>query len=461
MNRLNNNNSLAHFGRVALVALIAQFAVPQALAKVGADQAARLDKDLTPLGAERAGNAAGTIPAWDGGLAQSASAFDPAKGYKDPFAADQPLFTITAANAAQYKANLSPGQLAMLERFPDTWKLPVYPSHRSASYPQRVYDAVKGNAQTARLIEKGNGIADFKLATPFPIPQSALEVMWNHLVRYRGDSVKRYYAQAVPQPNGNYFITKIEDLFLFNQAAGDESQANGNVLFYFRQSVLAPARLAGTELLVHETVNQVKEPRLAWLYASGQRRVRRTPNVAYDSPGTASEGMRTTDNFDMFSGAPDKYNWQLVGKQEMYVPYNSYKFASKALKYADIVKAGHVNPEHLRYELHRVWHVRALLKDGMRHQYKQRDFYFDEDSYQIVVVDHYDNRDKLWRVGESYSINLYDQPLVWTRGDAVYDLISGRYVIGIMSNEEPADQFGIDLKPTDFTPAQLRRDSVR
>lgn len=446
-----------HTGLLAAMLL----AAPLVQAQVSAEQAARLGQDLTPLGAEKAGNAAGTIPAWNGGLAPRSDAFDPVAGYKDPFAADQPLFSISHANAAQYSQQLSPGQRAMLARYPDSWKLQVYPTRRSASYPDKVYAAIKANATSAKLIEGGNGIADFKTATPFPIPQSALEVLWNHLVRYRGDSVKRYYAQAVPHASGDYFMTQIEDLFLFNQDAGDASKDNGNVLFYFRQSVLAPARLAGTELLVHETVDQVKEPRLAWLYAAGQRRVRRTPNVAYDSPGTASEGLRTTDNFDMFSGAPDRYDWKLMGKEELYVPYNNYRFAAKTNKYSDIVKAGHVNPDLLRYELHRVWHVRATLKAGERHQYKQRDFYFDEDSYQILVVDHYDNRDNLWRLGESYTINMYDQPLIWTKGDAVYDLIGGRYVIGILSNEEPADQFDIALKPTDFTPAQLRRDSRR
>lgn len=332
-----------HSGLLAALLL----AAPLVQAQVSAEQAARLGRDLTPLGAEKAGNAAGTIPAWDGGLARRSDAFDPVAGYKDPFAADQPLFSISHANAAQYRAQLSPGQLAMLARYPDSWKLQVYPTRRSASYPDKVYAAIKANAGSAKLIEQGNGIADFKVATPFPIPQSALEVLWNHLVRYRGDSVKRYYAQAVPHASGDYFMTQIEDLFLFNQDAGDASKENGNVLFYFRQSVLAPARLAGTELLVHETVDQVKEPRLAWLYAAGQRRVRRTPNVAYDSPGTASEGMRTTDNFDMFSGAPDRYDWQLVGKKEMYVPYNNYRFAAKTNKYRDIVKAGHVNPDQI------------------------------------------------------------------------------------------------------------------
>ncbi|MFZ3183637.1 MAG: DUF1329 domain-containing protein [Pseudomonas sp.] len=430
-------------------------------AQVPSEQAARLGKDLTPMGAEMAGNAAGSIPAWTGGLAQRSDALDASGSYLDPFAADQPLLSISRANLAQYRGQLSPGQVAMLERYPQSWKLQVYPTRRSASYPAKVYAAAKANAGSAKLVEGGNGIADFKLATPFPIPQSALEVLWNHLARYRGDSAKRHYAQAVPQSGGAYFMTQIEDQFLFNQDAGDYSKDNGNILFYFRQSVLAPARLAGTELLVHETLNQVKEPRLSWLYASGQRRVRRAPNVAYDSPGTASEGMRTTDNFDMFSGAPDKYDWKLLGKQEMYVPYNNYRLAAKTNKYSDIVKVGHVNPELLRYELHRVWHVRATLKEGQRHQYKQRDLYFDEDSYQILVADHFDGQDKLWRLGESYTVNYYDQPLVWSKGDAVYDLMGGRYVIGILSNEEPATQFNLALKPTEFTPAQLRRDGVR
>ena len=105
--------------------------------------------------------------------------------------------------------------------------------------------------------------------------------------------------------------------------------------------------------------------------------------------------------------------------------------------------------------------MRATLKAGQRHQYKQRDLYFDEDSYQILVADHFDGQDKLWRLGESYTVNYYDQPLVWSKGDAVYDLMGGRYVIGILSNEEPATQFNLALKPTEFTPAQLRRDGVR
>lgn len=445
---------VAVLGSLLLASAIAQ-------ARVDAATAARLQTDLTPIGAERAGNQDGSIPAWDGGLRATPTAYEDGRGYVDPYADDQPLYSVSAANAEGFSDRLSPGQQAMLRRYSSTWKLQVYPSRRSASFPQAVYDAALSNAQSAELTDNGNGVAGMKIAVPFPVPQSALEVLWNHLTRYRGESVKRYYAQATPQPDGNYFMTRIEDYFLFNQWAGDSAVDNGNILFYFRQSVVAPTRLAGMELLVHETVNQVSEPRMSWIYASGQRRVRRAPNVAYDSPGTASDGMRTTDNFDMFSGAPDRYDWELMGKKEMLIPYNNYRLADKRNRYADIVQPGHINPELPRYELHRVWHVRATLKAGQRHLYKQRDMYFDEDSYQLVVVDHYDNRDQLWRLGESYTINLYDQPLVWTKGDAVYDLLSGRYVIGLLSNEEPREQFATGLQPNDFTPAQLRRDSRR
>jgi hypothetical protein len=98
-----------------------------------------------------------------------------------------------------------------------------------------------------------------------------------------------------------------------------------NKILYFKQAVTAPARLAGGILLVHESMNQVKQPRDAWLYNPGQRRVRRAPQVAYDNPGHRADNMRTSDQLDMFNGAPDRYDWKLVGKREIYVPYNAYK----------------------------------------------------------------------------------------------------------------------------------------
>ena len=165
-------------------------------------------------------------------------------------------------------------------------------------------------------------------------------------------------------------------------------------------------------LLVHETLNQVKEPRLAWLNA-GQRRARRAPQVSYDGPGTAADGLRTSDNFDMYNGAPDRYDWKLEGKKEIYIPYNSYKLDDPKIKYSEIVKAGHINQDLTRYELHRVWHVVATLKPGERHIYAKRDFYIDEDTWQAAEIDHYDGRGTLWRVAEAHAEQYYDKQVPW------------------------------------------------
>ena len=231
----------------------------------------------------------------------------------------------------------------------------------------------------------------------------------------------------------------------------------GNVLAYFEQKVTAPARLAGTILMVHETLDQVKESRRAWVYNTGQRRVRRAPQVAYDNPGTASDGMRTSDQLDMFNGGIDRYDWKLVGKREVYVPYNSYKLHSDSLKVADIVTPLHINQEHSRYELHRVWVVEATLKEGKRHIYAKRRFYVDEDSWAVLVVDQYDNRDRLWRVSEGHSINYYDILSFWSTLEVHMDLLSGRYLAHGLDNENEMYDFSYQSKSSDYTPAALRR----
>ena len=128
-------------------------------------------------------------------------------------------------------------------------------------------------------------------------------------------------------------------------------------------------------------MDQVKKPRDAWLYNPGQRRVRRAPQVAYDNPGTAADNMRTSDQLDMFNGAPDKYEWKLVGKREVYVPYNSFGMYDFNAKLHDIYLEKFASNAHRRYELHRVWVVEATLKEGKRHIYHKRILYIDEDSW--------------------------------------------------------------------------------
>ncbi|KKA09927.1 hypothetical protein VP02_00825 [Pseudomonas ogarae] len=444
------------FYKTQIVAVLALVSCSHVLA---ASDVERLGKDLTPLGALKAGNANGSIPAWTGGLTMTKDAFDSVKGYKNPYEAEKPLLTITAANAESYKDKISEGQLAMLRRHPNTWKMNVYPTHRSASFPQFVYDAVKVNAEHTKLTEDGNGVSEVKVATPFPVPKSGLEVLWNHLLRYRGNAVQRTNAGANIQAGGSYTLNKNRDIYLYNRDFRNDGSTEGNMLFYYLQETLAPPRDAGVVRLIQDTVNQTVAPRQSWVYTPGQRRVRRSPTVGYDTP--TAGGLMTVDDVDMFNGAPDRFTWEILDKKEMYVPYNNYRFASRTNTYKDIIQTAHVNPALTRYELHRVWHVRAKLKPGMRHVYSQRDFYFDEDSYQILVAESRDSRGELWRLAETYIINYYDHQIVWTAGEGQYDLISGRYTINALAQEETPVNFDVKPDLQDFTPARLRQAGVR
>ncbi|MDH0893591.1 MULTISPECIES: DUF1329 domain-containing protein [unclassified Pseudomonas] len=434
----------------------------QALAAVPAEQIARLDQDLTPVGAERAGNADGSIPEWTGGLARDAGQRDANGFLADPFAADQPLFTITAANVEQYRDKLTPGQLALFKRYPQTYRIPVYPTRRSVGLPQSYLDTTRQNAADTQLAEGGNGLHNYRSGgLPFAIPQNGLEVIWNHIGRYRGLAFQRMVVQASPQANGAFTPSLIKQQLAYPVGLSDYApQEMTNILYFYREEFLSPARLAGGVLLVHETINQVKEPRMAWQYNAGQRRVRRAPQIAYDSPG--AEGMRTLDDFDMFNGAPDRFDWQLVGKKEMYIPYNSYKLASPDLKYADLIKPGHLDPAHTRYELHRVWHLSATLKPGQRHVYSRRDLFIDEDSWQAAEADAYDGRGQLWRVSEGHASFFYDQQIPLFNAETHYDVLSGRYAVNALYNEEKnAYQFDVRYSRKQFTPGALRASGIR
>ncbi|MBL8420784.1 MAG: DUF1329 domain-containing protein, partial [Dechloromonas sp.] len=98
-----------------------------ALAATSAADIDRLGKDLTPTGATKAGSS--DIPEWKGGLTTPPAGWKPEQGYTDPFANEKPLFTITGANADQYKDKLSAGVMALLKKYPN-FTMPVYPTHR-------------------------------------------------------------------------------------------------------------------------------------------------------------------------------------------------------------------------------------------------------------------------------------------------------------------------------------------
>jgi len=428
-----------------------------AAAELSAADLAKLGTTLTPLGGEKAGNAAGTIPAWDGGITKPIAGYVPGKQYPNPFPNDKPLFTITGKDADKYKDQLTAGAVAMLKKYPD-YKMVVYQTRRTASNPEGVYKETKECAAKAKLAAGGNGVANCNGGTPFPIPKDGNEAIWNALLRYRGDTFAMNWSQAAVTRGGDYALVKFEyeyDYSYGNLQKAGAARENNKVLNYL-QNTTAPPRLAGQILLVHETVDQSKDPRSAWTYNPGQRRVRLAPNVAYDNPGTAADGLRTNDDFGMFNGATDRYNWKLVGKKEMYVPYNSYALSDPKLKYTDILKPGHVNQDLARYELHRVWVVEATLKPGTSHIYSKRVFYLDEDSWQISAVDKYDGRGELWRYAEQHNEIWYDIPTLFGTLEIHNDLQSGRYIAMGLRSEETKIYEPIKRSPADYNPNSLR-----
>ena len=442
-----------------LCVIILGLSVSAAQAELTAEELARLGNDLTPMGAEKAGNADGTIPAWTGGMTGPPAGIT-GEHHPDPFDSDPVEFTITAQNMAQYADKLTEGHKAMLKTY-DTFKMNVYQTRRTASAPQRIYDATKRLAAVAKLTPDGNGVVGGVGGVPFPIPKNGLEVSWNCALRYRPD-FSRYYVQAPVTRGGTYTLARyFENFHIPYNQEGMTPEKLDNLFLVGNQHILGPPRIAGRLILLYDTLNQAKEHRKAWVYNPGQRRVRRAPHIAFDNPKSGSDGLSTNDQFDMWSGSPERYDWRLVGKKEIYVPYNGYKLHSDKLKYEQILTPLHLNPDVLRYELHRVWVIEATLKDGMRHIYKKRVHYIDEDSWHMVAGDFYDNRDQLWRASEGWTINWWEVPSLCYDVECIVDLQSGRYLAYGMNNEEEEWVMNPQFDSKEFTLGELRRKGRR
>jgi len=448
-------------------ALAVLFCAHTALAAVSAEEAARLGADLTPVGAEKAGNAAGTIPAWDGGLTAPPPGItiDPAKHLPDPFAADQSLYTVTAANMAQYESTLPDGHKEMLKAYPDSYFMKVYPSRRSCAYPQMVYDAIKGNAVTAQIIDDGYSVTGTKMSSPFPIPKSAQEILWNHELRYQGYKVVRESAEATPTKSGDYTITVSTDNQIYryaNPALAKIEDLNNEYFFFFKQ-IISPSSAAGSMIVLLNLLDQKDEGRRVWRYAPGERKVKRAMGIGYDAVTSTSEGIRTSDNMmGLYNGAQDRYDWELLGKQEELIPYNTFALSSPDLKYKDLLHQQHLNQDPIRYELHRTWVVEGKLKAGKVHAIvARRRLYVDEDTWSVVATALYGADGKIARVQEGHMDNYYDQPLCELGSDVIYDIGGGRYNVLRLGNEQKLINFNAALDEADFSPSGIRRIGVR
>ena len=451
--------TLAHRAHLAVIALLVIGSLA-GRADVSEQEAARLGGELTPIGAQRAGNADGTIPVWTGGILEPPAGYEPGDRHPDPYPDDRPLFTITAANCEEYAEHLSAGQLEMLRTYPETWKLNVYPTRRSASYPQWVYDGVIENATSAKVVLEGKGgVVGARVGAPFPIPQSGIEAIWNHNLRWRGVRISRSQGQVAVTRSGRYSVTRSAQELGFPYASRTETafaRRYPNVLLAIKEKIFAPALRSGDGTLVIETIDQTRDPRMAWSYRRALRRVVRNSFVAYDFPAAGSDSLRTVDDTFMFVGPPDRFDWKLHGKQEIFIAYNAYRLHSGDVGPKEILLRHHIEPELARYELHRVWKLEAVLKPGAQHIYSRRIFYLDEDSWQIGLAESYDSQGRLWRVNEAHAINLYDVPVLWDTLAVYHDLAARRYTASGLDNSRNPPRFQEGGDPREFNPNALQ-----
>jgi len=447
-------------GLIALLGLLG-LQVPAAMAKVPASKAAELDGPaFTCIGAERAGNQDGSIPAYSGKWVGTWPGQTKAHGYEPgPYKDEKPLFTITAQNVAKYADRLTEGQKALFGKYPQSFRMHVYSSHRDFGNPAFVCDTARKNALTSELVNEGLGVTGTSGAIPFPFPQNGLEATWNIINPYRAWTEKAVVDIADVYANGGIVWGRLRYMTM---APGNHPEKRGSlqdkVAGHFFTAYLLPERDKGLTATGYQPNDYSKDATHAWQYQPGTRRVRLAPEICCDYP-VPPGSLRTADDDYVFNGSPERYNWKLLGKKELYLPYHNFRVNDPALKYKDLIKPNTLNPDYERYELRRVWVVEATLKEGMRHIYARRVLYADEDSWLALWADNHDGRGELWRV--AFANYFYSQESKgFHRGVSVYhDLASGAYEAGYLVNERGEDWWRINLplKPNQFGPEAAGR----
>ncbi|HVK98375.1 MAG TPA: DUF1329 domain-containing protein [Dongiaceae bacterium] len=399
-----------------------------------ARDATRLQKDLTPIGAERAGNRDGSIPAWNADQLGD----DAHLQWLQQITTEEPLFIIDQSNLAQYRDQLSVGLQAMFARYPDSFAIPVYKTRRTARQPQWTYDNTRRNLADARISESGDEILQAWPGTPFPIPHSPHEVMWNHQLRWKGIYLKLHlYETTVFSTQAQAPLeTLIESWASFYDPTRQTPQLDDWRAAYYFSRILGPAKLAGGGLLIHSSLQPKQRPSQAWVYLAGERRMRRSPVLGYDSPIFNSEGLRVVDEIDIFNGALDRYEWKLLGKRELFIPYNNQKMRYNRCDDSSALDRGHLKPYTMRFEKHRVWVVDATLKPGFKHLYPRRTFYLDEDTWSIALVDIYDKNGKLWRNTMRFAAYYEAMPGIFSALDSFHDLKVGAFFLQCSAGQD-------------------------
>ena len=443
--------------RYLAVALAAHLAGGMANAGVSADEAAQLKSTLTPFGAERAANKDGSIPAWTGAAVANGDIGADGRR-KDPFSVDKPLFSVSAKNMAQYADRLTEGTKALMKKFPDSFRIDVYPTHRSAHAPQAIYDAVAKNAVTAKIVEASVGWVPqgSQGPIPFPIPKAGVEVVWNHLMNWRPTYARQAGRDYQVTEDGQWVMigdVTVESMFPYLLP----SNPTGEYLLV-RQQTFGPAMRAGESITGRLAIDDDKSQ--TWVYLTGQRRVRKLPNPCCDTPGPFAAGIASMDEVNVFNGRTNRFDWKIVGKKEMYIPYNTNRML--ATKDSELFGQKFVKPDHVRWELHRVWVVDATLRAGQRHTSAKSRYYFDEDTWLAVSAERYDAAGTLTRVPMQFPVVASEVPAIIAPMWGVYDLVGGSsFVAQFMGEKKDPVRAMPPIKDSVFTPDVMAGEGIR
>ena len=441
----------------------------QAMATPTDEEISQLGKTLTPVGAIKAGNADGSIPAWDGGICTPPDKYEPIAGdkggspYADPFADEKPLFSINKANLEQYRDKLDAGTQELFKQFPDTFRVDVYPTHRTACFPQWVYDNTINRAKNPKLVGGAPGLEGAHAQIPFPIPKSGFEAMWNSNVKfdlvYSEGTQDAWLIDSAGGKTQTSFM-RIENQNLYWDNSIDKVPAN-EPYWTLVSDNLGPASVVGVRMLRHNFLETHRRDPMAWSYIPGQRRVRLAPEFNYDTVATNGGGVLLYDEINGFDGKMNKYDFKLVERREMFVPYNAYKQWGATVEQVGL--PDHLNPDYLRWELHRVWVVEATLKPGERHVQKVKNFLLDEDSWNIVVYWGVDGADRVHHLMYQPPIQSYEKPNPRNGHYVLYDLSKNAYAIGAMMGAPGMTGFHkVDSYPPNyFSPGTLAGSGVR
>lgn len=420
----------------------------------------RTSGGLTPIGAEAGPSSDGVIPAWTGGITPDRWPESYAKGERlvDPFSTDTPTAIITAANMEQYARYLSDGHKALLKRY-DSYRMPLYPTRRSVSYPERIYKATRDNADRAKLVGSDSLSGAF-LGFPFREPESGVEAMWNHRVRYRGDSVMLRSEQAVVQTDGSVerrlFQTE-RVYFRYGNLQDPVDIDRQNILLYYLSWFSRDRAGVDFLALVHETANAADKGRALWVLPERANRLFRIPPVGYDQPFPGSGGIYFVDMIDMYNGAFDRYNWRLIGKRQLIVPYNNFGLVDGSVEQSRLLQGQHPDPSAMRYERHRVWVIEATERPGKSHSFGKRLFYIDEDSWNVVLVENYDEEGNLWRFQEGHLVPLYNVQAANAMPVVTYNFPDGRYFINRMIGHTEPPQYDVPgISAGDYLPSRVK-----